>query len=260
LIKPQVTNPPTACMDSIVIVCFLLGSGRSLCGQDGVRTIIEKAIQAQGGEKQVAKLRIMRIKVEGKIDLAPELKNLPFVIEDTWQMPGRYKTVVRIQLKKDMAHAHTLVIDGDKGWTMVNGKIGDPSKEELAEFRDQKQGEDLDRLGFLNDKGRELSMLDEIKIEGKPAVGVLVKTKGHRDVKLYFDKSSGLLVKRERRIAGDVGKEILQEVFFSDYQEKDGLKHYRKISALHDGKKFVEGTVTEIEFFKKLDPKVFAKP
>ena len=47
---------------------------------------------------------------------------------------------------------------------------------------------------------------------------------------------------------------------FSDYREKDGLKHYRKISALHDGKKFVEGTVTEIEFFEKLDPKVLAKP
>ena len=240
--------------------CGLLVCATVVFAQDKPRAIVEKAIQAQGGDAKVAKLRIMRIKVEGKIDLAPELNNLSFVIEDAWQMPGQYKTVLRIQLNKDMAHAHTLVIDGDKGWTMVDGKISDPSKEELAEFRDQKQGEDLDRLGFLNDKGRELSVLDEIKIEGKPAVGVLVKTKGHRDVKLYFDKSSGLLVKRERRIAGDAGKETLQEVFFSDYQEKDGLKHYRKISALHDGKKFVEGTVTEIEFFEKLDPKVFAKP
>jgi hypothetical protein len=238
----------------------LLGSGHFLYGQEGVRTIIEKAIQAQGGEKQVDQLRIMRVKVEGKIDVSPELKDLPFVIEDTWQMPGQYKTVLRIQLQKGMAYAHTLVIDGDKGWTMVNGKISDSSEEELAELRDQKQGEDLDRLGFLNDKGRELSVLDEVKIEGKPAVGVVVKTKGHRDVKLYFDKSSGLLVKRERRIAGDAGKETLQEVFFSDYQEKDGLKHYRKISALQDGKKLLEGTVTEIEFFDKLDPKVFAKP
>src|SRR5687768_1687722 len=122
-------------------VCVLLVPGASLYGQEGVRTIIEKAIQAQGGEKQVAKLRIMRIKVEGKMDVAPGLKNLPFVIEDTWQMPGQYKTTQRIQLKKDMAYAHTIVIDGDKGWKMVDGKVSDLSKEELTEVHDQKQGE-----------------------------------------------------------------------------------------------------------------------
>ena len=247
-------------LGAMFAVCFLLAPGASLYGQDGARAIIEKAIQAQGGDKQVSKLRIMRIKVEGKIDVGPGLKNLPFVIEDTWQMPGQYKTTQRIQLKKDLAYAHTIVIDGDKGWKRVDGNVSDLSKQELAEFRDQKQGEDLDRLGFLNDKGRELSLLDEIKSEGKPAVGVLVKTKAQRDVKLYFDKSSGLLVKRERRIGGPAGKEVLQEVFFRDYQEKDGVKHYRKILGLQNGQRVVEGTVTELEFFDKLDPKMFAKP
>ena len=119
-------------------ICGLLVCATVVFAQDTPRAVVEKAIQAQGGKAKVVKLGIMRMKVEGKIDLAPELKNLPFVIEDTWQMHGQYKTVLRVQLKKDIAHAHTLVIDGDKVWTMVNGKISDPSKEELAEFRDQK--------------------------------------------------------------------------------------------------------------------------
>ena len=55
-------------------------------------------------------------------------------------------------------------------------------------------------------------------------------------------------------------KMVRQEVTFSDYQEKDGLKHYKKIVAHRDGKKVVDARVTEVEFFEKLDPKVFAKP
>ena len=49
-------------------------------------------------------------------------------------------------------------------------------------------------------------------------------------------------------------------MFYSDYQEKDGLKHYRKISGFGNGVLIEEGMVTELEFFNKLDPKIFAKP
>src|SRR5438445_725224 len=81
------------------------------------------------------------------------------------------------------------------------------------------------RLGFVKEKGVELSSLAETKVDGKPAVGVVVKSKGHRDVKLYFDKASGLLVKREHPVVDpSTGKEVVQEVLFRDYQDKDGLK------------------------------------
>src|SRR5436853_6227629 len=104
-------------------------------------------------------------------------------------------------------------------------------------MKEQKYAEDLDRLGFLNEKGMELSALDETKVDGKPAVGVRVKSKGHRDVQLYFDKSSGLLVKRQYKVLDPgSGQEVSQEVVFGDYQDKDGVKHYRKIAAYRDGK------------------------
>jgi len=155
----------------------------------------------------------------------------------------------------------TQVIDGDKGWIQADGQVQDMPKDAVAEMKEQKYAEDLDRLAFLSEKGIEFSMLDEIKVEVKPAVGVLVRSKGHRDVKLYFDKTSGLLVKRAHRLLDpSSGKEVLQEVVFSDYQEKDGLKHVRKIVAFREGKKIIDARVTEITFFDKLDEKVFAKP
>jgi hypothetical protein len=247
-------------MHAAFALCGLLLSAAAVFAQDGARAIVEKAIRAQGGEAKVGKLRTMRIKAEGTTDLVPGHPNLPFTIEDTWQMPDRYKTEFRVQLM-GKKFTQTQVIDGDKGWIRTNGQVQDMPKEAVAEMKEQRYAEDLDRLGFLSENGIELSALNEIKIEGKSAVGVLVKSKGHRDVKLYFDRASGLLVKREQRVLDpSSNKEVHQEVFFSDYREKDGLKHYQKIVALRDGKKVIEARVTEVEFFEKLDAKVFAKP
>lgn len=228
--------------------------------EEGPRAVVEKAVRAQGGAAKVARLRTMRIKAEGTMSLLPAQRDVSFVIEDTWQMPDRYKTVSSFELT-GVKLSQTQVISGDKAWAEINGMVQDLPKEAVAEMKEQKYAEDLDRLGFLGDKGIELSPLDEVKVDGKPAVGVLVKSKGHRDVKLYFDKETGLLVKREHTVLDPAtGKEVTQEVIFSDYQEKDGLKHYRKIVALRAGKKVIDAKVTELEFFDKLDDKVFAKP
>jgi hypothetical protein len=241
----------------LVVSMFLVSSG-TLRAADKPETIIEKAIAAQGGVAKVAKLQCMRIKVEGKMDVVPGVLDMPFTLEDSWQMPGQYKTSMTVQLA-GKTFSHTQVIDGDKGWMDIMGTINDMPKEGLTEMKEQKYAEDLDRFGFLKEKGFELSFLKEIKIEDKPAVGVLVKSKGHRDVKLYFNKETGLLVKRENKLV-EAGKEVAQEVFFSDYQDKDGLKHYQKIVAHRDGKKMLEAKVVELEFFDKLDATVFAKP
>src|SRR5262249_39015908 len=110
-------------------------------------------------------------KVEGTTDLVPGQPNLPFTMEDTWQMPNRYKTESSFQLM-GKKFTQTQVIDGEKGWIQADGRVQDLPKEALAELKEQKHAEDLDHLRFLNEKGIELSVFDEIKVEGKSAVGV----------------------------------------------------------------------------------------
>ena len=238
----------------------LLVSAATAFAQDQPRAIIEKAVQAQGGQANVAKLRTMRIKLDGTINLVPGQPSVPLTIEDTWQMPSRYKSSSSFQLAGGMM-TQTQAIDGDKGWIEAGGQVQDMPREAMEEMREQKYAEDLDHLSFLNEKGIELSMLDEINVAARPAVGVLAKSRGHRDVKLYFDKADGLLVKREQVVLDpQSNKEVRQEVLFSDYQETHGLKHYRKIVALRDGKEVIAARVIEVEFFEKLDAKVFAKP
>lgn len=245
-------------LSAAVAIAALLAP--ALGSDDAARGVVEKAIKAQGGADKVAKLRVMRIKAEGTMNLVPGQAAIPFVIEDWWQMPDQYKTTSRFELGGKKV-SQTQALDGETGWMQSDGVTIDVPKEAVAEMREQKYAEDLDRLGFLKDKGIDLTALGESKVGDRAGVGVLVKSKGHRDVKLWFDKESGLLVKREQRVLDSgSGKEVPQEVVFSDYRETDGVKHYRALAAYRVGKKVIEAKVVEVEFFDKLDKKVFAKP
>lgn len=224
------------------------------------RAVVQRAVEAHGGPAKVAKLRVMRIKVEGAMTVAAGQPPVPLVIEDWWQIPDQYKTTSRLELDGKRV-TQTQAIDGQAGWLQVGGQVQDMPKEAVAEMREQKYAEDLDRLGFLADRSFEVTSLGEARVGDRPAVGVVVKSKGHRDVKLYFDKASGRVVKREHPVLdGATGKEVVQAVVFGDYRETDGVPCYRTLTAYRDGKTFFEGRVVEVEFFERLDEKVFAKP
>jgi hypothetical protein len=236
----------------------VFGLAGSSAADEKARALIEKAIQAQGGPEKVARLRAMRLKAEGTIEVVPGQPATPFAIEDVWQMPDRYRTSVAFT---QVGMKVTQVLDGEKGWMEVNGQVTDMPREAAGEMREQKYAEDLDRLGFLKEADKELSVAEDAQVNGKPAAGVRVKAKGHRDVTLYFDKATGLLVKRAHPVLDPMsGKEILQEVVFAGHADKDGVKHWRAITAYRAGKKVIEARVTELEFLAQVDPKLFAKP
>jgi hypothetical protein len=225
--------------------------------QEDAIKIVKRAIEAHGGKANVAKLRTMRIKVEGTAYLVPGQPGVPFIIEDVWKMPDKYKTTSTVRIgAKDQTN--TLIVNGNVGFSPEGGQL--PANA-LAEFKEQKRGEDYDRFGFLSDANVNLTSLGEAMVDGKPGHAVLVKSEGHRDVKLWFQDESGLLVKREHSVLDPAtNKEVNQEVVFGDFQDKDGVKHYMKIAAYRGGQKFFEGKVTEIQFLDKLDDSNFSRP
>jgi len=107
-----------------------------------------------------------------------------------------------------------------------------------------------------------LTPLGESKVGDSDVIGIRVSSKGHRDVSLYFDKKTSLVLKSEFNVkdlmAGD--KEIMQEVVYSDYKEAQGMKYPGKMIIKRDGMDFVNGEVTEWVPSEKLEDGVFAKP
>lgn len=107
----------------------------------------------------------------------------------------------------------------------------------------------------LDDKAFELSGLDEIILEARPAIGVKVSHTDRPEVRLYFDKESMMLVK----LAWQPNETAWTELVFDDFAESDGLAYPRKIKSFTDGKQTLERQLTEFEFLDKVEDGTFEK-
>src|SRR5439155_22836546 len=121
------------------------------------------------------------------------------------------------------------VLSGDKGWTRMGDQTNEMDKDAIAEAKEQGYAGWLSTLAPLKDKQFKLATIGEVKVENRPALGVKVSSKGHRDVDLYFDKETGLLVKSEHRVKDDTsGQEVTEESFPGEYKEVQGTKQAMK--------------------------------
>ena len=114
----------------------------------------------------------------------------------------------------------------------------------------------------MKDKAYTLTPLGEVKVGDRPAVGVKVSSKGHRDVELYFDKDTNLLLKSQTRVKSreQEGKEMDQESLYADYKDVDGAKVPMKVTMNREGKVYVESESTDVKPVDKLDDSTFGKP
>ncbi len=225
--------------------------------RDKALAVIEEAIKAHGGEEALAKALIATRTGKGAMTLFG--KEAPFTEEFMVHFPDRFRLALDVEMGGQSTKV-TLVYAGDKGWQATGGSVVELSKERLEELREFTYAFWLTTLMPLKkDSAFELATLPEADVKGQPARGVKVTCKGHNEVKLFFDKKSGLLVKLERR-GQEAGLPVHKEYFFSDHKSFDGVKLATKHIELSDGKKFIEGKVESYKFPRKIDDSVFSKP
>lgn len=231
------------------------------CAAEDPQDIVENAIRAQGGEEAVSKLQTMRIRISGFVFINQQsrVETVSMTDEEVWQMPGQFKSVCAMILNGG-TYKQIEVVNKNVGWMSLNGRVNQLSGENLTEALERRYAESLDRLLDLRNKAFELSLVDPIKIDNKPAIGIKIASKGHRDVTLFFDQATWLLVKRVQQVRNDNGRLVSQEILFTNHKDFQGVKHWTRSIAICDGMKFIEGDVTEIRFLKEIDEKEFSKP
>jgi hypothetical protein len=227
--------------------------------QADMRKVIDKAIKAAGGEEKLAKYKAATFKDKGKFYGMGE--GIAYTGEFAVQQPDKIR--IRIEGGGDTKFVFVRVFNGEKLWT----KLGDNTqevtdKDEIAEAKENSYATWVTSLVPLKDKGFTLASLGEVKVHDKPAVGVRVSHKGHRDVNLFFDKDKGLLVKSETVVKDFMagGKEFTQETLYENYKESGGVQRAMKLVINRNGEKYIESEVTEFEPKEKLEDAEFAKP
>jgi hypothetical protein len=114
-------------------------------------------------------------------------------------------------------------------------------------------------LAAVKDKPYKLSLLGEVKINNKAALGLSITHKDFKEVNLFFDKETGLPVKAEIRVNGPDDSEGAIEYLYAEYKEMDGIKHPTKITVkTQDTEANLE--ISEVKAKEKLDDSEFAKP
>jgi hypothetical protein len=248
---------------------FALLSAAALCSfgaalraaDDQPKDVIARAIKAHGGEETLTKNKAGMSRGKGKITI-PNLGEVEFTQETAHMLPDRFKESLEMTVAGMTIKVLTLAV-GEKISIEANGKQIELQEKQKDAFKDAGHKIKVARLvPLLKEKEYELSPIGEEKVEGKPAVGVRVVSKGHGDLSLFFDKETNLLVKVEGRTAEPInGNEVKEERIIAEYQKnKDGLQVPKKVIIKHDGTTFLEIELSDVELLEKLDDSEFKNP
>ena len=250
------------CLLSAAVVLGFAFAARA--ADDDVKAILAKAIKAHGGEEALTKHQAGQTKSKGKL-VIPGLGETDFTSESAFMLPDKFKEAIDFEVMGKKINVVTIA-NGDKVSidTTVDGnnvpvKITDEIKDAMKEQQYMMKAARL--VALTKDKSFQLEPLGEVKVEGKPAVGIRVSSKGHKDLSLYFNKDTGLLAKSERRSVDPMsGKEFTEERIILDYEKtKEGIPLPKKVLVKHDGEKHVEAEIVEAKWLEKLDDSEFKK-
>ena len=153
-----------------------------------------------------------------------------------------------------------LVVNGDRGWQSARGEVTEIGSQRLTELREEVYAQWLTTLVPLKkNPGFILTALADIRVNDRPASCINVARKGHEDVRLFFDKQTGLLIKMEHRTR-EAGLAVVKEYVYSEHRIFEGTRLPTRSVEISNGKKLTEVTSISYKFLDQVDASTFAKP
>lgn len=236
----------------------LLALVSAVSAQDPARAMIQRAIVAHGGLDKLSAARADRIQFKGTLHVGTA--TVPFTDEVVIQPPGQFKSTVRIS---ENGRTRTIVhlLDGDKASILVDGQPQPVSSSNLAQMRQTLQlAQAMKLVPLLTDPAFSVALVGEYQHNGRPVVCIRVAGHSQRDLRLYFDKETALLIKSEHLLDGVGGKDVKQEALYSDYREVGGYLRPGRVSAFRDGNKVMETELIDARRFDRIDAREFNQP
>ncbi len=239
---------------NLLALCVLPGTA----GDDKeAAAIIEMAIKAHFPKGMDPKKEAVRTKSKGTLHVMGLM--LDYTSEVSVQ-GGKFKEALELDVNGNKVNVVT-VFDGKNGWIRAADKDVKVTEDILGELKDAAYITSIMQGVFTKDKKVKFSPSGEVKVKGKAANGMVVSREGKKDIQIFFDKSTGLIVKIEMRKRDLMsGQEVTEERFITEYQDLAGRKVAKKFEIQRDGKDFLAGEVTDVQVFEKLGDGEFARP
>jgi outer membrane lipoprotein-sorting protein len=227
-------------------------------GEGEAEAIIAKTIKAHFPKGLDMKNKALRMKSKGTLHIMG--LDLDYAQEVAIHMPNKFRESMEMNVMNQNV-AVTSVYNGKDAWIVANGKEVPINDDIRNEFKEAAENMAIMQGLFLKDKSLKFSLVGDMKVKGKDAVGVIVSREGKKDITLYLDKATGLMAKVELRKRDLMtGQEVTEERFITEYQDAQGRKVAKKVEVLRDGKPFIEAEVQEVQILPKIDDSEFTQP
>lgn len=227
------------------------------------KAIVQKAIDAHGGKAMIEKYPGAKVSFTGEMNI---MGNNATITGVNTSDKGKIKVELDIAVAGQKIKI-VQIANGDKstvrisvGGMNIDAPVTEAQREELKFSSNYSDITTL--VPLLDEKRFELKAESDEDVDGKKADVISVKFKDNdRSMKLFFDKTSHLLVKTEREglVPGTQEEKKGKLVtLLADYKKQDGLMIPTKIVSKVDNEVFMTATVTEHVNLEKVDAKEFA--
>jgi len=222
------------------------------------QTIVERAIEVHGGMDRLGRYQADRARLKGT--LIVNGRKVPFTGETLVNLPARIKTTLKLTLDGKEQYL-SQIMNGDKAQISIDGMNQRVEPKSLSEIQESMALARVVRLTpLIRDRSYELALLPETTIASRPVKGIRASVRGRKDIRLYFDKETGFLVKTEHTVEDSAGKEVLQEEYYSDFRDLKGFRRAIRMTVMKKGERIMEAEMTEVSYFEKIDDSEFGKP
>ncbi len=224
--------------------------------KEEARKIIASAIKAKGGEKALRGIKSIRL--VGKSALAGDKRIAQ--VEKRFVVPSRLRLDMKVPSEKLTI---ITVMDGNVGWAVQDSPQGRqvipfPAGEVAAGKAQVWRETDFVLLHGL-EKGAEMTVVDEIKIEKKLAWAVrIISADRLNSIVLFVDKSSRMLLGMTYQERGQQGV-VVGEERYGKYKAVKGIQiaHERTTQS---GQVSLTTEITKAYINEAIDGSIFAKP
>ncbi len=218
--------------------------------------VVRRAIDAHGGLAVLKKYPAGTSKITGKVTI--NATEFPFAGGLAFAVPGK----VRLEMVVEAFGQKTTLVQLVNGDRVKQTEAGLPSRLDpamQAELKESAVIQEMSLLFPLLDAGKYALIAEPAAaVDGRPASVLLVKSKGLKDARLYFEQKTGLLAGMRREGLSPDQKKVDEFTTFSEYKAAGGMMVPMRSRVTHDGKGFLEIVVTDYRPLETIDEKTFA--
>ncbi len=224
--------------------------------KEQIDAILDRAIEAHGGESKLHEFRCARVVVRMEGELSPDGG---LVYENTFRLPDQLRQVISWESKGKKCQ-DVFVWNGKEQWAIMGGRIMD-NPQVPNRIRQVFPLPILDTLLPVREGNFDIRRLADTTINGRRAVVLKVLRDGEWIGELCFDADEKLLLQWSQPQTDPFsGAPTVRKVLLENFREMEGLKLPTKMTSFLRDQKHMQTTVLEFELLNGIDPQDLAKP